>query len=363
MKVYLVGGAVRDTLLGLEPKDRDWVVVGATESQILESGFIKINANFPVFLDPNTKEEYALARSEKKIAKGYHGFVTNFSADTKLEDDLLRRDLTINSIAMDSEGNIIDPFNGCEDVKKRILRHTSEAFIEDPLRVVRLARFKAQLNQFKFSIAKETKMLVEKIIKSGELKYLTRERLHIEFMKSLANPKIFFETLNQLKCLEIIFPSIKQNLSKLPNIDFFESGQYIKLTKDEKIALCFLNFDYITPLRQELLLTNKQTKLLKSVINIRKMLANLTNAVKIYESIKNANFIRDHELCKDAFQLYKKYFDIISAKKNSLDSLETVIDNIRKLDTQKVISSTPKPLIKKALDSLYTDTIKKQFKI
>lgn len=364
MKTYLVGGAVRDTLLGLKPKDKDWVVVGATEKQMLQAGFIKINANFPVFLNPKTKEEYALARSEKKVAKGYHGFITNFSADTTLEDDLLRRDLTINSIAMDPKGNITDPFKGCNDIENKILRHTSEAFIEDPLRVVRLARFMAQLSQFNFSIAQETKELVDEIIKSGELKHLTKERLHIELIKSLSNPKMFFETLNELKCLEIIFPCIKTNLSKLPNQDFFESTLYKCSTNDEKIALCFLAFDNHSQLKSELLLTNKQLKLLQSIINIKAILANHTNANNIYKLIKSANFIRDQKLCCDAFTLYKRYIEILGVDMdNKLNTLETVINSIRKLDIHKVISTTPKAQLKQALENQYIYTIKKQLKI
>nr|WP_236940985.1 hypothetical protein [Francisella orientalis] len=175
----------------MTPKDRDWVVVGATESQMTKAGFTKVPSSFPVFLHPETREEYALARSEKKIANGYHGFEVNFSNDITLEEDLKRRDLTINSMEIDKNNNIIDPFNGQDDIKNRILRHTSEAFIEDPLRVVRLTRFKVQLSAFNFSIADETINIIKSIIKSGELNYLTKERLHIEFIKALRNPKIF----------------------------------------------------------------------------------------------------------------------------------------------------------------------------
>ena len=147
--------------------------------------------HFTVFVNPKTKEEYALARAEKKAAKGHHGFETFYSKHITLEDDLKRRDLTINSMAMDKDGNIIDPFNGQRDIKDEIFRHTSKAFIDDPLRVIRLARFKTQFSNFNFSIALETKEIAKEISKTDELNHLTKERLHIEFIKALTNPKIF----------------------------------------------------------------------------------------------------------------------------------------------------------------------------
>ncbi|AIT09440.1 tRNA CCA-pyrophosphorylase [Candidatus Francisella endociliophora] len=365
MKVYLVGGAVRDILLGLEPKDKDWVVVGATEQQILEAGFLKVNASFPVFIDPKTKDEYALARSEKKISQGYHGFEIKHSECITLEEDLMRRDLTINSIAMTQDNKLVDPFNGYQDIKDRILRHTSNAFIEDPLRVVRLARFMAQLNRFKFTIATETKTLVKKVVKSDELLHLTKERLNKEFIKSLDNPVIFFKTLDKLDSLAIVFPNIKKQFHQLPNEYFFDNQQYLSASVDEKIALCLINTDEINILRKELMLTNKQTKLLSAVINVRKILENDNiTAREVYYLIKNANLVRDRELFKQTFSIHRKYDSINNSRKQKrIYNLEKAIIKIIELDISETIEKIPKSSLKAELERLYIYTIKKLLKI
>lgn len=166
--IYLCGGAVRDMLMGLEPKDRDYVVVGSSPEEMLAVGFSRVGADFPVFLHPETGEEYALARREKKTGTGYLGFTSEFCADVTLEEDLGRRDISINSMAMDDEGNIVDPYNGQEDLKNKVLRHTSNAFEEDPVRVLRLARFRARLGS-EWTIAPETVALVSSMAKKGML--------------------------------------------------------------------------------------------------------------------------------------------------------------------------------------------------
>ena len=166
--IYLVGGAVRDILMGLEPKDRDYVAVGFREIDFLEMGYQRVGADFPVFLHPETGEEYALARREKKTGAGYLGFTSEFGVDVTLEDDLSRRDLSINSMALDDKGNLIDPFNGQEDLKNKVLRHTSNAFEEDPVRVLRLARFRARFGP-DWTIAPETRELIASMAKSGIL--------------------------------------------------------------------------------------------------------------------------------------------------------------------------------------------------
>ena len=190
VKVYLVGGAVRDTLLGLTPKDRDYVVVGATAKDVedmLSQGFQRVGADFPVFLHPETGDEYALARIERKVGSGYNGFEAFTSPDLTIEDDLRRRDLTINAMAMDPEtGEIIDPFGGQEDLKNGVLRHVSEAFAEDPLRVLRVARFKAR---YGFEIHHTTLDLMAQLVSSGELDHLTRERIWVETEKLLMEKK------------------------------------------------------------------------------------------------------------------------------------------------------------------------------
>jgi len=179
-KIYLVGGAVRDHVLGVLSKDRDYVVVGATPEWMIERGFKRVGADFPVFLHPETRYEYALARQERKTGPGYHGFDTRFDPSITLEDDLRRRDLTINAMAMTDEGEIIDPFGGLTDLKAGVLRHTSEAFAEDPLRVLRVARFAAR---YDFTIDQTTVELARKIVASGELNSLPRERFWTELWK------------------------------------------------------------------------------------------------------------------------------------------------------------------------------------
>lgn len=367
MKVYLVGGAVRDKLLGLPYKDKDWVVVGASEQRMLSAGYLKINASFPVFIDPKTKEEYALARSEKKVAKGYHGFETLFSKDITLSDDLKRRDLTINSIAIDKNNNLIDPFNGQQDIKDRLLRHTSEAFIEDPLRVIRLARFKAQLSDFNFSIAAKTKELVKEISKTDELNHLTRERLHIEFIKALTNPKIFFETLAEINSLEKTFPTIQKLLSLIPDTPFFKNHLYTNANIDQKISLCFLEIPrkYLDSLKKELLLTNKQFKILTATTNIKQILEKKIDAHKIFILIKNANLLRDKILFKNSLDTYLKYKNITKTQKalRNYKLLENTINTINDLDIQNIIANKPKNKIKTTISNLYIDTIKNQLKL
>ena len=207
MKTYLVGGAVRDKLLGLPVKDRDWVVIGATPKKMIEEGFEPIGENIPVFLHPKTKEEYALARTERKSGKGYKGFVFYSSPKVTLEDDLKRRDLTINAIAEDENGELIDPYGGEADLKNGILRHVSPAFVEDPLRVLRIARFAAC---FGFKIADETIKLLHIISKSNELDTLTPERVWSEMEKALAGkyPTRFILALRSCNALKILFPEI-----------------------------------------------------------------------------------------------------------------------------------------------------------
>lgn len=207
--IYLVGGAVRDALLGLPVIDRDWVVTGATPEQLEQQGYQQVGKQFPVFLNPKTKEEYALARREKKQGTGYTGFICDFSADIRLEEDLERRDLTINAIAQADDGSLIDPFNGQIDLKKRILRHVSNAFVEDPLRVLRVARFAARFSELGFIVAPETMTLMRTISHSGELSALTPERIWKELEKALntTSPNTFFDVLEQADALTCLLPN------------------------------------------------------------------------------------------------------------------------------------------------------------
>ena len=210
MKIYLVGGAVRDQLMGYPFKERDWVVVGATPDDLLAEGFQQVGRDFPVFLHPKTKEEYALARTERKNAPGYYGFQCDFNPNVSLEDDLLRRDLTINAMAMDDEGNIIDPYHGKDDLKAKILRHVSPSFVEDPVRVLRVARFAARYYHLGFRLADTTRNLMYEMVRRGELKHLVAERVWQEWYRSLGekNPEQFILTLKKCGALQIVLPEI-----------------------------------------------------------------------------------------------------------------------------------------------------------
>jgi tRNA nucleotidyltransferase (CCA-adding enzyme) len=211
MKVYLVGGAVRDELLGLAVRERDWVVVGARPEELLAQGFKPVGKDFPVFLHPNSSEEYALARTERKTGPGYRGFDTMFSPDVTLEQDLERRDLTINAIARDeATGALVDPFHGQRDLQERWLRHVSPAFVEDPVRVLRLARFAARFAPLGFRVAPETMELVRAIAARGELDALVPERVWQETQRALEMPapSQFFQVLREGNALPAVFPEI-----------------------------------------------------------------------------------------------------------------------------------------------------------
>jgi tRNA nucleotidyltransferase (CCA-adding enzyme) len=213
MKTYLVGGAVRDQLLGLPVKEKDWVVVGATVDDMLRKGFRQVGKDFPVFLHPETNEEYALARTERKVGRGYTGFDFNASPNVTLEDDLLRRDLTINAMAQTSDGALVDPYHGKEDLEKKLLRHVSPAFVEDPVRILRVARFAARFAELGFTVAKDTNTLMKQMVLSGEVDALVAERVWKELERALQekHPEQFFQVLDACGALEVLFPQIKMN--------------------------------------------------------------------------------------------------------------------------------------------------------
>ncbi|GLS82464.1 multifunctional CCA addition/repair protein [Paraferrimonas haliotis] len=217
MQVYLVGGAVRDQLLGLPSKDNDYLVVGATAEQMINQGFQSVGKDFPVFLHPESGEEYALARIERKSGVGYTGFDCHFAPDVTLEQDLQRRDLTINAIAQDQAGTLYDPFNGQQDLQLKLLRHVSPAFSEDPLRVLRVARFAARLHHLGFSVADETQTLMQSMVARGELSHLTPERVWQELEGGLRarSPHVFFQVLRDCGALAEVLPEV-DNLFGVP---------------------------------------------------------------------------------------------------------------------------------------------------
>jgi tRNA nucleotidyltransferase (CCA-adding enzyme) len=211
MQVYLVGGAVRDELLGRTVAERDWVVVGSTPEEMARLGYIPVGRDFPVFLHPETHEQYALARLERKTAPGYRGFATEFAPEVTLEQDLARRDLTINAIARAADGTLVDPYGGRRDLEARLLRHVSAAFTEDPLRILRVARFAAQFAALGFRVADETLALMRAMTASGEIDALVPERVWQESERALAGPtpEVFFEVLRACGALRSIFPEIE----------------------------------------------------------------------------------------------------------------------------------------------------------
>jgi tRNA nucleotidyltransferase (CCA-adding enzyme) len=210
MQIYLVGGAVRDSLINYPSSENDWVVVGATPEQMTALGYKPVGQDFPVFIHPKTGEEYALARTERKSGHGYKGFEFYTSTEVSLEEDLIRRDLTINAMAQDDEGRIIDPFDGQKDLAHKLLRHVSEAFTEDPLRVLRVARFAARYAHLGFTVAPETMALMKSIVAKGEMEFLVAERVWKETSRALTeqSPQVFFEVLKACNALEVLLPEV-----------------------------------------------------------------------------------------------------------------------------------------------------------
>ena len=235
MQVYLVGGAVRDELLGIAVKDKDFVVVGSTPEEMIAAGFKPVGKDFPVFLHPKTHDEYALARTERKTAKGYKGFVVHASPEVTLEEDLARRDLTINAIAKDSTGKFIDPYNGLADIQSKTLRHVSDAFAEDPVRILRAARLSARFQDF--SLAPETNQLMQQMVEAGEVDALVAERVWQELAKGLMEdkPSRMFDVLRACSALKKILPEldklwgVPQSAQYHPEID---TGVHVMLAID-----------------------------------------------------------------------------------------------------------------------------------
>lgn len=254
IQYWLVGGAVRDRLLNLPVQDRDWVVTGATPDDLLNQGFKTVGSDFPVFLHPQTGEEYALARTERKTAKGYHGFQFHASPDVSLEEDLARRDLTINAMAQDEQGTLIDPYGGQADLQQKILRHVSPAFNEDPVRILRIARFAARFAELGFQVAAETQQLMRDMVAAGEVDALVPERVWQETVRALGEPTParFFEVLRDCGALRVLFPEIErlfgvpQPAQYHPEIDcgihtLLVLQQAVKLSADPEVrfaALC-----------------------------------------------------------------------------------------------------------------------------
>mgnify|MGYP003319950512 FL=1 len=300
MKIYKVGGAVRDSLLGVKSADNDWVVIGSSPEEMIAKGFKPIGKDFPVFLHPETNEEYALARTEKKSGTGYHGFTFYFGEDVTLEDDLSRRDFTINAIAEDKEGNIIDPFNGQKDLDNKLFRHVSNAFYEDPLRAIRLARFHTYSHLKDFRIHDSTIKSVSDIVSNGEIAELSPERIWSETLKALKspNPNIYFEKIISLDLKDPYFINLNTPLcdshnnhevrwSELQLNNNFELGDRLPLPNGYK------NISDILKIMSVINVNIKEEDLISILIrsNFKKNKDMLEELVTLPQLKENKNFI------------------------------------------------------------------------
>ena len=301
MKLYKVGGAVRDKLINYPFTDEDWVVVGAEPKELIDKGFIQVGVDFPVFLHPESKDEYALARSERKSGVGYKGFEFFTGPQVTLEQDLSRRDLTVNAMAEDCDGKIIDPYGGQDDLSKKILRHVSGAFVEDPLRVLRVARFAARYHHLGFKVADETMLLMTDITNSGELEYLSPERVWLETEKALKerSPSTYIEILYKCKALTKIFPEISRVFDLASEKDKID-GKFLtlsilnyaaKLDKDActRFAVLFSNIN----LGSQSIPSN-----MKSIDEDIEVIKNLFDRLKVPNRYRNfaINFVRYKDL-------------------------------------------------------------------
>jgi tRNA nucleotidyltransferase (CCA-adding enzyme) len=298
IKTYLVGGAVRDQLLNIPTKDKDYVVVGSHPEAMIKHGFKPVGKDFPVFLHPKTHEEYALARTEKKVGRGYHGFEFYASPDVTLEEDLKRRDITINAIAQDEQGQFIDPYGGMDDIKHKIIRHVSDAFEEDPLRVLRVARFQAKLPEFSIDLA--TQKLLQKIVANDEIQSLSSERIIEEIKKGLAEkgPALMFEVLQACGALDVIMPDAnyteyQASLEALCKLDAFHN---IELDDRLSLVLMLLYFDHGT-------FKNSLDKTIKK-LKINSRLTNVINHIKnSFQDLIHVNDLND----ESRFDLINQY--------------------------------------------------------
>ncbi len=328
MKTYRVGGFIRDQLLGLKPVDCDYVVVGATPQQMLSAGYKQVGKSFPVFLHPKTNQEYALARIEKKSGSGHTGFQINCSQSVTLEEDLSRRDLTINAIAQDEDGKLIDPFNGQKDLKLKKLRHISLAFKDDPLRILRVARFAAKLN---FTVAKETMLLMTEMANTFELLTLSKERVLNELNKALGEKysSLFFQVLYESNNLQLLFPNLVNIYPQIKHNSIIDQ-LITKQAKYQYIAIILAQNNQSLSINK-LTLDKKLLKLMYNAQLIQEICQNnYINAQDLLQKLKQLDCFRNHELFIHISNNYLNYLKITYNKRmlNKLNSLVRLVTEI-----------------------------------
>lgn len=313
MKVFLVGGAIRDSLLGIPHNENDWVVINSSHEEMIDKGFKQVGKNFPVYLHPQTKEEYALARKEKKIGKGHGDFTFDVNFKISLDEDLQRRDITINAIAKDENGNLYDPFHGVKDLKDRKIRVVSEAFAEDPLRLFRVARFKTKLAEFKFSITKDTLEMLTKMSLNNEVNFLSGERIWEETQKALRyrNSSIYFSTLKKIKAIKY-FEGLDECYSK--NLKLLKCLDSQKDMVSEKWALINLFSKKIEILEKKIRVPKKISNFRFTFEETYKMVnQKKINEKKFLSKLVSIKFFRNDLGVINALKLLKK-INVISRK-------------------------------------------------
>ncbi|MDF1655654.1 MAG: multifunctional CCA tRNA nucleotidyl transferase/2'3'-cyclic phosphodiesterase/2'nucleotidase/phosphatase [Coxiellaceae bacterium] len=355
MNIYLVGGAVRDSLLGRPVNERDWVVVGTSVDDMLARGFKPVGKDFPVFLHPDSKEEYALARTEKKVALGYKGFEFYANPDVTLEQDLMRRDLTINAIAQDKDGNLIDPYHGQQDIAQRVLRHVSTAFSEDPVRILRLARFHARFPDF--SIADETIILMKSMVNNGEVDALVPERVWAECFKALQEiePLRFFQLLDKINALEKVMPSLQlttQNSQALIKACILSDNPAVRFA-----SFCHtLDIDHIKQLIKQIKPPKPFSELMQLCVQqLTTYQQDTLNAEQTLQLLKSCDAIRRPER-------FFEFIDVARACSDSMDHRNTLTAALHKVQQVNIQPLLDKGLqgkdLANAIDQLRLETLK-----
>lgn len=365
MEVYLVGGAVRDRFLGLPIKEKDWCVVGSSPEEMKKRGFQSVGKDFPVFLHPETKEEYALARTERKIKPGYHGFDFNTSKNVTLLEDLKRRDLTINAMAIDSNDNLIDPYNGLDDINHKKLRHVSKAFDEDPVRVLRTAKFAARFHQLDFSVHADTQKIMKSISDNGELDHLVSDRVWKEMEQALSgnDPHVFFSTLQNCGALIRLFPELYINkdakikhgfsaLKKIANhsVDpainfsiFIYDIERAKTSDDDKIQINFQKT--LDSLKKRLPIPRRFSEVSSIFMKYKNILdqAESLEAKSILEILEDSDAFRRTERFNTVLDAYS-ILDNDKKNQNMFKKIAKIIVVCNNVQTKKIINDETNPI-------------------